>query len=260
MTSTPRDPWHGLSTRTPARIAIGRAGGSLPTREVLEFSMAHARARDAVHAAFDRDGLAERLASLGLDTIAVDSQATDRAIYLRRPDLGRRLSAMSRSELSTGIAQAKPDLTIVVGDGLSAAAVNSGAFELIEAFLPHVAELKIDIGPIVLASGARVALGDEIGALTGSELVAVIIGERPGLSAADNLSVYLTYEPAVGRNDAERNCISNIGDDRLSPVAAAANLAWLINAARDRKLTGVALKDESDALLAVETNDGGRLA
>ncbi|MEM8976971.1 MAG: ethanolamine ammonia-lyase subunit EutC [Pseudomonadota bacterium] len=256
MTSAPRDPWHGLSTRTPARIAIGRAGGSLPTREVLEFSMAHAQARDAVHAAFDRDGLAEQLASLNVETLAVDSKATDRAVYLRRPDLGRRLAPASRTKLSNDTTQMKPDLTIVVADGLSAAAVNSGAFELVKAFLPHVAKLNIEIGPVVLATGARVALGDEIGALIGAELVAVIIGERPGLSAADNLSVYLTYEPSVGRNDAERNCISNIGDDRLSPTAAAANLAWLINAARDRKLTGVALKDESEALLAVETDNG----
>ncbi|MEM6498875.1 MAG: ethanolamine ammonia-lyase subunit EutC [Pseudomonadota bacterium] len=259
MKAAPRDPWHGLSSRTPARIAIGRAGGSLPTREVLEFSMAHARARDAVHAAFDRESLAKRLAGLNLETIAVDSQATDRAVYLRRPDLGRRLSQASRTQLSGDNAPAKPDLTIVVGDGLSATAVNSGAFELIAAFLPHVAKLNIKVGPIVLATGTRVALGDEIGALTGAELVAVIIGERPGLSAADNLSVYLTYAPSVGRNDAERNCISNIGDDRLSPVAAAANLAWLINAARERKLTGVALKDESDALLAIDANDSGQL-
>ena len=257
MTSAPRDPWHRLNSRTPARIAIGRAGGSLPTREVLEFSIAHARARDAVHAAFDRDGLAIQLARLDLETIAVDSRATDRAIYLRRPDLGRQLSPTSRTELSNGVAETKPDLTIVVADGLSAAAVNSGAFDLIKALLPHVAKLKIAIGPVVLATGARVALGDEVGATTGAELVAVIIGERPGLSAADNLSIYLTYEPTVGRNDAERNCISNIGEGRLSPVAAATNLAWLINAARERKLTGVALKDESNALLAVESDDGG---
>ena len=247
MTSTPPDPWFGLKSRTPARIAIGRAGGSLPTREVLEFSMAHARARDAVHAAFDRDELAAELANLNLETISVDSQAAERAVYLRRPDLGRRLSPTSRSDLLQHFAQAKADLTIVVADGLSAAAVNSGALELIQAFLPHVSKLKLNVGPIVLATGARVALGDEIGELSSADLVAVIIGERPGLSAADNLSIYLTYNPAVGRSDAERNCISNIGHGRFSPVAAAANLAWLVNAARDRKLTGVALKDESDA-------------
>ena len=257
MTSAPCDPWIGLASRTPARIAIGRAGGSLPTREVLEFSMAHARARDAVHAAFDRDGLAAQLIRAGVETISVDSQATDRAVYLRRPDLGRRLSANSRTELSKSFVNIRPDLTIVVADGLSAAAVNTGAFDLVKSFLPHATKLNIETGPVVLATGARVALGDEIGALTKAELFAVIIGERPGLSAADNLSIYLTYNPSIGRNDAERNCISNIGDGRLSPMTAAANLAWLINAARERKLTGVALKDESNALLAIGTDDGG---
>jgi ethanolamine ammonia-lyase small subunit len=251
MTSTPRDPWHRLNSRTPARIAIGRAGGSLPTREVLKFSMAHARARDAVHARYDRDHLAAHLSELDLETVSVDSQATDRAVYLSRPDLGRRLSPKSRMRLQSFFADRQPQLTLVVADGLSAAAVEASAISLIKAFLPHAAALKLNIGPIVLAMGARVAIGDEIGELTRAKLVAVVIGERPGLSATDNLSIYLTYNPAVGRSDAERNCISNIGHARFEPVAAAANLAWLVNTARERKRTGVALKDESAAQLAV---------
>jgi ethanolamine ammonia-lyase small subunit len=245
MAPTPRDPWHGLKSQTPARLAIGRAGSSLPTREVLEFSMAHARARDAVHAPFDRDRLAAGAAELGLETISVDSQATDRAVYLRRPDLGACLNSASRSQLQSQVATDKPLLTLVIADGLSAAAVDAHALDLIKALLVHNAELELDSGPIVLAKGARVALGDEIGALIGAELVAVIIGERPGLSASDNLSIYLTYNPAVGRSDAERNCISNVGHGRLVPTAAAANLVWLVKAARKRKLTGVSLKDDS---------------
>lgn len=213
--------------------------------------MAHARARDAVHATFDRDGLAAGLESLGLEAIQVDSRAVERPVYLRRPDLGRRLTPPSRRALLERFATSKPDLAIVVADGLSATAVNSGALDLVKALLPHLTNLEIKTGPIVLAAGARVALGDEIGEAAGANLVAVVIGERPGLSAADNLSVYLTYQPVVGRNDAERNCISNIGHGRLSPVAAAANLAWLIKAARERQLTGVALKDESNAQQAI---------
>ncbi len=245
MALTPRDPWYGLNSQTPARIAIGRAGHSLPTREVLEFSMAHARARDAVHAQFDRDRLAAEVAELGLQTISVDSQATDRAVYLRRPDLGRRLDTTSRSQLQSYAITNKPPFAVVVADGLSAAAVDAHALDLIKALLGHSAELGLGATPIVLAMGARVALGDEIGALIGAELVAVVIGERPGLSASDNLSIYLTYDPDVGRSDAERNCISNIGHGRLTPTAAAGNLAWLVNAARKRKLTGVSLKDDS---------------
>lgn len=251
MNYSPRDPWHRLNSRTPARIAIGRSGGSLPTREVLEFSMAHAHARDAVHAEYDRDRLAGRLAELALEVISVDSQATDRAVYLRRPDLGRRLESTSRMRLRALFADRNPRLTLVLADGLSAAALEAGGFDLVQAFLPHTIELALDVGPIVLAKGARVAIGDEIGELTGAELVAVVIGERPGLSAADNLSIYLTYNPTVGRSDSERNCISNIGHGRFTPAAAAANLAWLVNAARARKLTGVTLKDESAAQLAV---------
>lgn len=251
MTDTPRDPWHKLRAKTPARIAIGRAGAALPTREVLAFAMSHARARDAVYAHFDREQLAERLAEIDFQSISVDSQATSRDVYLRRPDLGRRLAPASRQQLQAIAKGSQPGLTLVVADGLSAAAVQAGAFDLIAAFKPHIGTLGIDVGQIILAREARVALGDEIGELTGASLVAVIIGERPGLSAADNLSVYLTYNPTVGRNDAQRNCISNIGHGRFSPDLAAANLAWLIDAARQRQLTGVALKDESPSALAL---------
>lgn len=245
MASVPRDPWIDLKLKTPARIAIGRSGSSLPTREVLAFSMAHARARDAVHAQFDRDRLACDLAELGLKTVSVDSQATDRAVYLRRPDLGRCLDAAARGKLRSFAAARTPPLTIVIADGLSATAANAHALDLIKALQAHDAELEMGDGPIVLAKGARVALGDEIGALIGAQMVAVVIGERPGLSTFDSLSIYLTYAPAAGRSDAERNCISNIGHGRLVPMAAARNLAWLVTAARQRKLTGVALKDES---------------
>lgn len=251
MTSTPPDPWHRLRSRTPARIALGRSGGSLPTREVLAFALAHARARDAVHAYYDRDRLADQLTALGLETILADSEATDRAFYLRRPDLGRRLAPDSRDRLRSRFTEKKSQLAIVIADGLSAAAIERQALDFVKALLPHLSELGLDVGPIFLATGARVALGDEIGEVAGAELVAVLIGERPGLSAADNMSVYLTYNPAIGRNDAERNCISNIGHGRLAPDAAAGRLAWLISAARERKLTGVALKDASTEMKSV---------
>jgi len=244
-----RDPWAKLARFTPARIALGRAGASLPTREVLQFALAHARARDAVHAGLDASGIARGLAELGLETIEVASDATDRALYLRRPDYGRRLSQVSRALLEARGGE-PVDLALVVGDGLSAAAVHAHAVALVAAILPHVKSLKLSLGPLVIAHGARVALGDEIGALLRTRLVAVLIGERPGLSSPDSLGVYLTFDPKPGRSDAERNCLSNIRAEGLGYELAAFKLAWLAREALRRSLTGVALKDESDLALA----------
>lgn len=248
MSSPPHDPWFFLAERTTARIGRGRAGASLPTREVLAFDLAHALARDAVHARVDRAKLATQLAQSGLATIEMESQAVDRQTFLREPDAGRRLSEPSAARLAA-VATGRCDLAIMIGDGLSAAAVEAHAVALISAFMPHAKRLALVTAPIVLATGARVALGDAVGAAFGARLSVVVIGERPGLSAADSLGIYLTYDPRPGRNDAERNCISNIRPDGLPPAIAAAKLAWLIDAALGRGLTGVALKDESDAVL-----------
>lgn len=248
MTGPPRDPWFFLAERTMARIGRGRTGGSLPTREVLAFDLAHAQARDAVHARFDRTALAKALAGLNLVTLDVESEATERQHYLRRPDAGRRLDAASTAKLAA-VAGPRCDLAIMIGGGLSAVAVEACAVDLIAAFLPGPRRLGLTIGPIILAEGARVALGDAVGAALRARLSIVLIGERPGLSAVDSLGVYLTFDPKGGRHDAERNCISNIRAGGLSPSHAAAKLNWLVNAAFQRGLTGVALKDESDATL-----------
>jgi ethanolamine ammonia-lyase small subunit len=257
MTDIPRDPWKHLGARTPARIALGRAGASLPTHEVLSFALAHAQARDAVHARLDRLVLAAQLQSLRLDTIEVESKASDRATYLRRPDLGRQLDDASRARVATAVRDDRCDLALMIGDGLSATAVAAHAPALVGALLPHLKSLGLTLGPVVIAEGARVALGDEVGALLGARLVAVLIGERPGLSAADSLSVYLTYAPRPGRTDAERNCISNIRPAGLAPEAAANNLAWLTKSALALQVTGVALKDRSGADL--ESSDKAAL-
>jgi ethanolamine ammonia-lyase small subunit len=230
-----RDSWEALKARTPARIALGRAGPALPTEAVLDFALDHARARDAVHAAVDWEALAGQI---DLPTLQVASAAPDRATYLRRPDLGRRLA--EGQTLPPGPC----DLLLVVGDGLSAAAVETHAAPLIAA-LP--ADLRV--GPVVLARQARVALGDEIGERMGARMVAVLIGERPGLSSPDSLGVYLTYAPRLGRTDAERNCISNIRPGGLDYATGAARLAWLVREALKRRLTGVELKDQSDLAL-----------
>ncbi|MEZ5856260.1 MAG: ethanolamine ammonia-lyase subunit EutC [Hyphomicrobiaceae bacterium] len=248
MTQLPRDPWHRLGASTPARIAIGRAGNSTPTREVLSFALAHAQARDAVHAKLDRPELGGKLSAMGLTIIEVESRARDRATYLRRPDLARRLHATSRQRLLDHGKDAARDVAIMIADGLSATAVARQVPPLVEALLPLLRQLGLSVGPIVIAEGARVALGDEVGELLAARLIAVLIGERPGLSSADSLSIYLTYAPQVGRTDAERNCISNIRPSGLPPASAATNLAWLIDAALTMKTTGVTLKDRSDVL------------
>jgi len=249
------DPWTRLAALTPARLALGRAGPSLPTREVLKLGFAHARARDAVHAELDVGAIAAGVAALGCETVLVESAVPDRATYLRRPDVGRRLSARSRALLQADWAEA--DLAIVVADGLSASAVDLNALPLLRALTPLLAAANLTQAPVALARQARVALGDEIGALLGARLVLVLIGERPGLSAADSLGAYLTFAPKVGRRDAERNCVSNIRAAGLGPAAAAGKIAWLITRALALALTGVALKDDSEAVLSAAAAPAG---
>jgi ethanolamine ammonia-lyase small subunit len=237
---SPADPYAALRVATPARIGLGRSGDSLPTQPLLDFQLAHARARDAVHGALDAAALAQALAPLPV--VFVQSQVADRSTYLRRPDLGRKLNAESRQALAA--LAGEPDVVFVVADGLSAAAVQAQAAPLIAACLPGLWDLKI--GPVAIATCARVALGDEIGACLGGKLCVVLIGERPGLSVADSLGVYMTYDPRPGRRDSERNCISNIhGRGGLTIFQAAEKLVWILRAALSRRLTGVELKEES---------------
>lgn len=239
------DPWRHLAAATPARIALGRAGGSLPTREVLRFALAHAQARDAVHAGFDGERLAAELRAEGLTAVAVASRAADRAAYLRRPDWGRDLSEASKGALEAD--GAAGELVVVVADGLSATAVEAHAVPLVKALRPLLRQAGIPLGTVVVATGARVALGDAVGQALGAAAVLVLIGERPGLSAPDSLGAYLTFEARPNRMDSERNCVSNIRPEGLPVEAAAFRLAWLVGEAFRRRLTGVALKDESGA-------------
>jgi ethanolamine ammonia-lyase small subunit len=232
-----------LRELTPARVALGRAGPSLPTKALLDFTLDHARARDAVHAAFDTKALVAQLAGLGIAASEVHSRAGNRRDYLRRPDLGRRLDDASADQLAE--ADGKGKLAIVIGDGLSPSAVHAHAVELIRHLLPRLAAAQIALGPVVIATAARVALGDEIGAIVKADMVAVLIGERPGLSAPDSLGAYLTFAPRIGRTDADRNCVSNIHREGLSYDEAAFKIAWLVGEGLRRQVTGVALKDES---------------
>jgi len=224
-----------LKLFTPARVALGRAGDSLPTAELLRFQLDHARARDAVHLELDPR-------SLPAHTL-LHSNAPDRQTYLRRPDLGRQLQPQSAALLQPG----PYDAALIIADGLSAPAVHRHAEPLLNALLPQLADWNL--APLTVVLQARVAVGDEIGHLLQAKLAVILIGERPGLTSPDSLGIYLTYDPKPGRHDAERNCISNVRPEGLSYAQAAHKLHFLMTEARVRRLSGVSLKEDATLLL-----------
>ena len=242
----PDEPWAELRRFTAARIALPRSGASLATAPLLEFRLAHARARDAVHAPFDPAQLCGALAPLGLPVLSVASAAQDRQQYLMRPDLGRRL-ADGDAALLAAHAGSGYDVAFVVADGLSARAVTTHAQPLLAQTLPRLDNWRI--APLVVARLGRVALGDAVANALGAEIAVMLIGERPGLSAPNSMGAYLTFAPTPQTSDAERNCISNIRPEGLPYTDAAVKLVHLLRAMRARRLSGVGLKDDADRLL-----------
>jgi ethanolamine ammonia-lyase small subunit len=267
-------PWESLKNFTDARIALGRAGVSLPTAAHLAFQLAHAQARDAVHLPFDGLGVAAGLQSLGLPTLMLHSRATDRTTYLQRPDLGRRLDASSLEALTNLRNTSHPngsavsstgatsfDLAFVVVDGLSARAIHQNAVPFLSALLARLqtdATQAWSIAPVAVVEQGRVAVGDEVGEQLHASIVVVLIGERPGLSSPDSMGIYITWAPQVDTTDAARNCISNLRPAGLSLEAAAKTLHQLLTQARLKQLTGVGLKDEVDHEALVQTSMGIR--
>lgn len=252
------DPWVHLKRFTPARIALGRVGASLPTREVLGFSLAHAQARDAIHLPLDADALSDSLRVDGWPApLRLHSRAHDRHEYLLRPDLGRRLDETSVAVLQAWRASnPAPDLALVVGDGLSALGIQRHAAPLLAAIRTALGG-QLTLSPPVLVGQARVAVADEVGEQLGARMVAMIVGERPGLSSPDSVGIYLTHAPRVGRHDAERNCISNVRPAGQDPVTAARRLAWLVHEGLRLGATGVGLKDHSGLpMVAAASNPG----
>jgi len=240
------DPWANLAEHTAARIALGRCGGSLPTGETLRFALSHAQARDAVHTPLDVAALAAQLADAGFQSLSATSAARDRSEYLQRPDYGRRLDAASRAALDASTEEGW-DVLCVIGDGLSSRAIERNAVRFLTELRPYLENASLRVGPVVIATQARVALADEVGELLRARFALMLIGERPGLSSPDSMGLYLTHQPRVGRLDSERNCISNVRPEGLPYREAAYKLAWLLNAAVKLGATGVTLKDESDS-------------
>lgn len=257
------NPWSTLRRFTQARIALGRAGTSQPTAAHLDFQLAHARARDAVHLALDTDRVVVAIESLGLRAVRLQSAAADRDIYLQRPDLGRRLDAASRAALELlhgqSPASARYDVAFVIADGLSALAIHENAAPLLAAMQARLSRDEWRIAPVAVTHQGRVAIGDEVGELLGANLVVVLIGERPGLSSPNSLGIYLTWAPRVGLTDAARNCISNVRAEGLSIEKAATKLHYLMSEARQRQLTGVELKDNTAASLQGPSQTGNFL-
>ncbi len=240
------DTWATLRTLTAARIGLARSGASLATAPLLEFKLAHARARDAVHEPLDQARLVADLKSLGVPVRAAASAAEDRQTYLMRPNLGRSLAPQSATALAKDMGQY--DAAIVIADGLSARAVQLHACPVLAELLPKLRGVRI--APLVVVRHGRVAIGDTIASLLGADCAAVLIGERPGLTAPDSMGAYLTWHPGPQTTDAARNCVSNIRPDGIGYAEAAAKLAYLLGAIRARRLSGVQLKDEQDALLS----------
>ncbi len=248
--TTITNPWAHLRQLTPARIALGRAGASLPTDAQLDFQFAHAQARDAVHLSLDCAELAVQIEQQGHTCLQLHSAAPDRNTYLQRPDLGRRLSDESAIELDKHTQQNGEgyDLAIVIADGLSALAVQRHALPLLQRIEEQIEKDGWSLAPITLVQQSRVALGDEVGGRLKAKMVVMLLGERPGLSSPDSLGLYFTYDPKVGRTDADRNCISNIRLEGLSYNLAAHRLIHLMREACRRQLSGVNLKDEAEML------------
>lgn len=242
------DPWTGLRRFTAARIALGRSGGSQRTGTVLDFRLAHARARDAVQAAFDPAAFAARIEALGLPVAHLATAATDRRSYLLRPDLGRKLAPASREQLlSLAPAWGRRDLALIVSDGLAARATEH-AVDTIAHLVRLLRTSGWTIHPVLIVPFARVKVQDEIGEILGARHTLLLLGERPGLGTPDSLGAYFTHLPGPDRTDADRNCVSNIRPEGLPPAAAADKLAWLLRESARREVGGVALKDEQPAV------------
>jgi ethanolamine ammonia-lyase small subunit len=256
----PQNPLLELRRLTPARIALGRTGTSMPTSAQLDFQYAHAQARDAVHLPFDHTELSSQLAERGRESLLLHSAATDRNSYLQRPDLGRKLSDESAQTLRD-YARANPggvDLAVVVADGLSALAVHRHTLPFLARMEEQTAIEGWSLSPVILVEQGRVAVADEIGELLGAKMVVILIGERPGLSSPDSLGLYFTYNPKVGLTDAYRNCISNVRLEGLSYGMAAHRLLYLMREACRRQLSGVSLKDEAQ-VQTLESDTGAGL-
>ena len=242
-----QDTWQYLKTFTAARIALGSAGVAMPLKEVLDFKLAHAHARDAVYSLLNETDLVTDLEQFQLPIYSLNSKANSRHEYLQRPDFGRQLNETSKKQLENANA-APADVAFIIAEGLSATAINNHAIPLLHVLIPLLQQTQFSIAPLSIVHQGRVAIGDEIGFLLKAQFSIILIGERPGLSSPDSMGAYLTYNPKVGLTDESRNCVSNIRLEGLSYQAAAEKIFYLIQESFRLKYSGVALKDNAGLL------------
>lgn len=254
------NPWSALKVHTDARVALGRTGTAPPLKSVLDFKLAHAKARDAVHTAFELGRIQDEVQHLGLETLELYSSASTRAEFLTRPDLGRQLSAESRKLLKSR--NPKPcDLVLVIGEGLSARAIHENVLPFLRQFHPQLATNKLQLAPLCLVHNARVAIADEIGEILNAKTSIILIGERPGLSSPNSMGLYLTRDPKTGNTDETRNCISNIRPGGLDYEHAARKACYLLQESLRLGYSGVQLKDTMpEGQLSSHSTDSTRLA
>ena len=245
------DAWQFLQNYTPARIARGRAGHSIPTSELLKFQADHAQARDAVYSQLNTQQLNKSITeTFDLQILNLKNEINNRSQYLQRPDLGRTLSQASRENLMS-INSSKSDICFVITDGLSAEAVNQNALSVLEILIPKLRAINWKIAPICIVEQGRVAIADEVGFLLKSEIVIILIGERPGLTSPSSMGAYITFHPHVGMTDESRNCVSNIRPEGLNFQMATDKILYLLTEMKTKKLSGVGLKDESDGIVLI---------
>jgi ethanolamine ammonia-lyase small subunit len=249
--------WNRLRRFTDARIGLGRTGISLTTQEQLKFQLDHANARDAIHIPFDTVAMTQELSAESLSSMSLHSQADNRAVYLQRPDLGRRLNSMSVEIIQQYKNQGRADIdvAVIIADGLSSTAVHRHSVSLAKKIIVNLHSQGMNVAPVCTVSQGRVAIGDEIGELFNAKMTILLIGERPGLSSPDSLGIYYTYQPKLGLTDASRNCLSNIRPAGMKSDEALSKLMWLVKESMLRGGSGVGLKDESD-----NEHDGEQLA
>lgn len=247
--------WESLKIHTKARIAIGRCGSSIPTKESLAFNLAHARAIDAVHVPLQKESVKNTLEEIcDSQVLLIQSGATDRAVYLQRPDLGRTLSEDSIRLIKEAQKESAYDIALVVADGLSSVAIESNIYSLFSMLLPELKRRNYSLAPICVVEQGRVAVADSVAGLFNARMSIVFIGERPGLTSPDSMGIYITYAPVSGTTDERRNCISNVRRDGLSYTAANSKLLYLVDESFRRKLSGVNLKDEQDDMQLSESD------
>ncbi len=242
-----QDNWQSLKTFTAARIALGSTGVAMPLKEVLDFKLAHAHARDAVYSLLNETDLVADLEAFQLPIYSLNSKASSRHAYLQRPDFGRQLNEISKKQLENANT-APADVAFIIAEGLSATAINNHANPLLQVLIPLLQQAGFSIAPFSIVHQGRVAIADEIGFLLEAQLSVILIGERPGLSSPDSMGAYLTYNPMVGLTDESRNCVSNIRPEGLGYQAAAEKIFYLINEAFRLQYSGVALKDNTGLL------------